>query len=60
MLWFVLAALWAAIALTGALHHRGATAALEAAFALLFAAIGLAVRRRDRGIAARYTARRPR
>lgn len=59
IVWFVLALMWAAIAIIGVLHHRTSNAALEGAFALLFLVIGLLVRRRDANIAARYTARRP-
>jgi threonine/homoserine/homoserine lactone efflux protein len=57
VIWYVLACLWAVIAIAGRVRHRTATAALEAIFALLFAIIGLFMKRRD---AARYTARRPR
>jgi hypothetical protein len=57
MIWYVLACLWGAIAIFGFLRHRTATATLEAIFALLFAIIGIFMKRRD---AARYTARRPR
>ena len=57
VIWYVLACLWGALALFGLVRHRTANAALEALFALLFAIIGVFIKRRD---AAHYTARRPR
>jgi hypothetical protein len=60
ILWFVLALFWGAIALAGLLRHRPGNAALEGAVALLFIIIGVTVKRRDAGVAARYTASRPR
>jgi hypothetical protein len=60
ILWYILAFFWGAIALVGLLRHRGGTAALEGAVALLFVLIGVAVKRRDTKMVARYTARRPR
>lgn len=60
LIWFVLALLWALIALAGLLHHRAGNAALEAVVAALFVLVGLAVQRRDKAAAARYTASRPR
>ena len=57
VIWYVLACLWGAIAVAGMVRHRTSTAALEAVFALLFAAVGFFMKRRD---AARYTVRRPR
>ena len=60
ILWYVLAAFWAAIALAGLLHHRNGNAALEAAVAVLFIVIGVAIKRRDVATTARYTGNRPR
>jgi hypothetical protein len=59
ILWYVLALFWGAIALVGLLRHRAGNAALEGAVALLFVVIGIALKRRDANVAARYTARRP-
>ena len=59
ILWYVLAFFWGAIALVGLLRHRGGNAALEGAVAVLFVIIGVAVKRRDAKMVARYTARRP-
>jgi heme/copper-type cytochrome/quinol oxidase subunit 4 len=60
VIWYVLAVLWGAIAIAGLMmHHRTANAVLEGVFALLFAIIGIVVKRRDALIAARYTAKRP-
>lgn len=47
MIWYVLACLWGAIAIAGLVRHRTANAALEALSALLFAIIGVFVKRRD-------------
>lgn len=60
ILWYVLAAFWAAIALAGLLRHRNGNAVLEGAVAVLFIVIGVAIKRRDAAVAARYTANRPR
>jgi hypothetical protein len=60
VLWYGLAFFWAAIALLALLRHRSGNAVLEGAVALLFVLIGLAVRRHDAAIAARYTGNRPR
>lgn len=59
VIWYVLACLWGAIAIAGLLRHRTANAALEGIFAILFVIVGVFVKRRDAGLAARYTARRP-
>jgi Flp pilus assembly protein TadG len=59
VIWYVLACLWAAIAIAGLARHRTGNAALEGAFAVLFAIIGVFVKRRDALAAARHTARRP-
>ncbi len=59
ILWYVLAAFWAAIALAGLLRHQNGNAALEGAVAVLFIVIGVAIKRRDTATAARYTANRP-
>ena len=60
VIWYGLAVFWAAIALLALLRHRSGTAALEGAVALLFVLVGVAVRRRDAAVAARYTGNRPR
>jgi hypothetical protein len=59
VIWYVLACLWAAIAIAGLVRHRTANAALEGAFAVLFVIIGIIVKRRDDLTVARHTARRP-
>ena len=59
VIWFVLACLWGAIAAVGLVRHRTSNALLEGVFAVLFAVVGIFVKRRDAAIAARYTARRP-
>ena len=59
IIWYVLAVFWGAIALAGMLRHHPGNAALEAAVAVLFLVIGLAIKRRD-ATAVRYTANRPR
>jgi hypothetical protein len=59
ILWYVLAVFWGAIALVGLLRHQNGNAALEGAVAVVFIIIGIAVKRRDAAVAARYTANRP-
>jgi hypothetical protein len=53
IIWYILACLWGAIAIAGLIRHRTANAALEGAFAVVFAIIGIVVQRRDAAIAGR-------
>jgi hypothetical protein len=59
VIWYILSAFWAAIAVAGLLHHQRGNAALEGAVAVLFLIMGIFVKRRDAGAASRYTANRP-
>lgn len=53
ILWYVLAAFWAAIAMAGLYQHHTGNAVLEGAVATLFIVVGISVKRRDDAARAR-------